>query len=78
MNQVELTVDALVVGDNYKWKSNDALLEYTGPAKYPGDSRTWHTFKKVSEPKSGGIWCEVLPEDLKYIESVSLQERAGE
>ena len=48
------------IGDKCNWKNQPERLVYVG--KYG----SWHQFSLVEEV--GKVWCEVLEEDLHYIE----------
>ena len=58
----ELTVNDLVVGERYNWKSQPERLVYRGKDL----SGRWHQFAKVDQFYV--IWCEVLSSDLHMME----------
>lgn len=59
----ELTYDQLIVGNQYKWKGQTEILEYSGK------DGCWNQFSKVSDG-TGEVWCEVVDHDLHMLESV--------
>lgn len=69
------TAPTFKVGGRYNWRGQPERLAYTGPARYPGDRRTWHQFEKVDEP--GVVWCEVLDSDLPLFEATTSQGGAS-
>lgn len=58
----ELTVNDLVIGERYNWKSQPERLVYRG-VDFTGH---WHRFTKVETPHE--IWCEVLSSDMRMLE----------
>ena len=64
MQNNELTVKDLVVGEKYKWKYQSERLIYMGVGS--GGSRGWHQFALVTSPYT--VWCEVLPSDIGLLE----------
>ncbi|WP_292403055.1 MULTISPECIES: hypothetical protein [unclassified Methylophaga] len=54
-----MKAEDLVRGGRYNWKDQPERLTYFGK------SGSWHQFELVGIQ---GIWCEILDEDLKFIE----------